>query len=615
MFLFVSFTSADPSDTLHLQLLPTQRPHALQYAYTRCKHDSRHSPIFCAIQRCNMDQHTRSVVQVHFSPFALNATTQISSKVFSTIENMDSIESLRAILAKSPQKASETTKATPNQQKRDESHYVRTTTAFSVSVPVHVPVLRYPAINVPGNGHFVSRSVPHMTEVHISSSANMNRARRLQYRKIGWVDQTTNRHHRPAPSNPTPEQAAHRFFYDGGISRESTGSTLSLTSTFDDTPTVASTLPLTPPKENVTDPKGNSELKTNQRMSSTLAAAHDVNRNNGSIWDPDDDEWLDAGQVLDTFKASYKIPTPQYPPKSSAFMTIGATIKTVLLSPTKKTNSRTEHDEGVKEKIEELGNTFCYDSAGDLNDEVMRAALLPSTHYFPSRVPDSPRYMHIIDLESYFTSTDPLLQRARPRLCDAVATVLSHTSKECLEAFLDPSIREFVYRRKVDNNEGGRILIIRRDGNEVICGAYHNLAFRKLWKLYVKSAVSVTGQWHEVYATLRTGEMAVNEGVPDWSTILPELKDETLGVARTESAQRKLELSPSKKTAKIFEDVRETSPKFMLYQSRVLAERLLWDIWYRFDKKYECRATWTADGEESGVRLMRALVGSGNLDD
>jgi hypothetical protein len=476
---------------------------------------------------------------------------------------------------------------------------VKTPPKQPVPLIAPTPVLRYPAINI-------------RASTTISKRDTNKTTRRLHDRKVSWANQTTSRRLRPTSSQATPEQAAHKSFYEDGPSRESTGSTLSLTSTLGDSPASARTTSSIPNKNN-TDPGEHSEPTRDKKMSATLAVARNLNQNKCSIWNPDDDEWLDASKVLDTFKASYKIPTPRSPIKGSAFMTFGATIKSVLLSPTKKAKEE-EQDEEVEEKIDELGNTFAYDPDGDLNDEVMAATFLAPTHYFPSHIPDSLQYMHLINLDAYFTSTSPLLQHARPRLCDAVATVLSHTSKECLKAFLDPRIREFVYRRKVDNNEGGRTLIIRREGTEVICGAYHNLAFKKLWRLYVKSVVGPTGQWHEVYATLKTGEMAVTGGVPEWGTILPEPNKEVLGFAMTESVQRKLELSPSKKNAKT-SDVSGNSPKFMLYQSRMLAERLLWDIWYRLDKKYECRAVWTTDGVESGVRLKRALVGSQDLDD
>jgi hypothetical protein len=274
-------------------------------------------------------------------------------------------------------------------------------------------------------------------------------------------------------------------------------------------------------------------------------------------------------------------------------------------------------EEEVREKVEDLRDPYLWNPEGDVNDEVMKGLFLGPTRYFPGHTIDSPRGMHLIDLDAYFESTDPVVSNARPRICDAIATVLSHTNKECLEAFLDPSIKEFIYRRKVDNSEGGLILIVRREGNEVVCGTYHNFGFKKLWKLYVKSVISVTGQWHEVFATVKPGEMIINKGTPEWGTIQPEIPEVKSGGSdskTTENTQRKLELCPVKKTAKTSDDVNETNPKFMLYQSRVLATHLLWDIWYRFDRKYECRAAWSADGEESIVRLGRALVGSEDED-
>jgi hypothetical protein len=353
-------------------------------------------------------------------------------------------------------------------------------------------------------------------------------------------------------------------------------------------------------------------------MSATFTATRGMSQYKGSVWEPEEDEWDDASKVVETFKASYKTPKPPNPTKAGALACFGtaiqSTVKSMLASPARRAKDEEERHEGeMREKIEELGNTYYCDPKGDLNDEVMRGVFLNPTRFFPGHSVDSPRGMHVIDLDAFFGSSDPLISNARPRLCDAVATVLSHTSKECLEAFLDPSTNEFIYRRKVDNNEGGLILIIRREGNEVVCGAYHNFAFKKLWKLYVKSVIIITGQWHEIFATLKPGEMIINKGTPEWGTIQPEQSEvvsDKSDSKTTENTQRKLELSPSKKTAKTSADVEETNPKFMLYQSRVLATHLLWDIWYRFDRKYECRATWTADGEESVVRMKRALVGS-----
>jgi hypothetical protein len=433
-------------------------------------------------------------------------------------------------------------------------------------------------------------------------------------RKISWADQAAN----PASSDLASEQAALGSKDDDGSSADKSGSTLSFTSTFDSASVLAPPVPAARPQGYKTIRKAEGKL-----MSATLASARSISPYKGNMWDPEEEEWGDASKVVETFKASYKTPAPRSPTKAGALSYFGtaiqSTVKSALSSPTKKAKDEEMRlEEEVWEKVEELVNPYYWNPEGDTVDDVMRGVFLSSTRFFPSQQPDSPRNTHLIDLGAYFESTDPLVSSARPRLCDAIGTVLSHTSKECLEAFLDPSTKEFIYRRKVDSNEGGLILIIRREGNEVVCGTYHNFAFKKLWKLYVKSIISVTGQWHEVFATAKPGEMIINKGTPEWGTIQPETPVVKSGEScsmMVENTQRKLELSPVKKAAKTSDDVYETNPKFMLCQSRVLATHLLWDIWYRSDRKYECRATWSADGEESIVRLKRALVGSEDEDD
>jgi hypothetical protein len=322
-------------------------------------------------------------------------------------------------------------------------------------------------------------------------------------------------------------------------------------------------------------------------------------------------------KVNQTFKASYRLPIPSNPHKPTTLSYLGTALRGVLASPAKKAqDEQMRHEEHVRDQIDELGNTYYYDPKGDLNDQVMADVFLEA-QYFTKRVGGSPRSMHVIDLDAYFKATTCLLPHARPRLCHAVATVLSHTSTACVEAFLDPTIEEFTYRRELDRSKGGMIFVIHRKGNEVVCGAYHNLGFKLLWNLYVRSLVSVTGQWHEAYATRKPGEMGINEDGPEWGTVQTEFSVRKDGQvdALVESTLRKLELSPSKKPIDKADATDGMNSKLMLYHSRVLARYLLWDIWYSFDKMYECRAIWEAAGVTSDVRLRRALVGSGDNDE
>ena len=116
-----------------------------------------------------------------------------------------------------------------------------------------------------------------------------------------------------------------------------------------------------------------------------------------------------------------------------------------------------------------MGNTYYSDPAGDVHDTVVASTFLSGSRYFRHDQAGSfARAPYVIDLERYFNTQDPLVGAAYPRLCSAVATILSHTNRECLEAFLDPRVDEFVYRREVDRSTAGNILVIRRMGNSVI---------------------------------------------------------------------------------------------------------------------------------------------------
>jgi hypothetical protein len=200
----------------------------------------------------------------------------------------------------------------------------------------------------------------------------------------------------------------------------------------------------------------------------------------GSIWDPSDDEWaeVDAQHIVSTFKASFKDPNQHGPHKSGALSRFGSTIirylppsptKLIPSSPTKLAQDATlKHEEALRDKLELLQNTYHTNPTGDLHDSTMRTVFLPGGSRYFTAPTTEPRQMHIIDLEAYFTSKDPLVQAAYPRLCDAIATILSHTTPACVEAFLNPLVGEFVYKREVERNKAGTILVLIRKGNAIV---------------------------------------------------------------------------------------------------------------------------------------------------
>ena len=122
----------------------------------------------------------------------------------------------------------------------------------------------------------------------------------------------------------------------------------------------------------------------------------------------------------------------------------------------------------------------------------------------------------------------------------------------------------------------------------------------------------MTGMWHEQYATLMSGSTPIANGVPQWDDFTP-VDEEPSNVQPTNletpnSSTRKILLSSPKKKQQ-HDELSPENPKYMLYQSRFLAQYLLRDVWVRFDGCYECRAMWEADGEVNEVRLKKTRVG------
>ncbi|KAF5848837.1 hypothetical protein GGP41_009962 [Bipolaris sorokiniana] len=388
----------------------------------------------------------------------------------------------------------------------------------------------------------------------------------------------------------------------------------------------------------------------------------------GSIWDPSDEEWaeVDAYRIANTFIASFKNPGQKNgvssPQKDrSALSRLTSTITSLIpLSPTKNTAQETPEEEpNLREKLSMLQNTYYTSPSGDLSDSIMRTCFLLRSRIFTS-TSSSPRTMHVIDLFAYFTTKDPLLQTAHPRLCDATATILSHTNIACITAFLNPSVQEFTYKREVEGRKGGTTLLIRRHRNSIIvrllpppihqsthllsypsfsfappplslylsqAGSYRNLGFSLQWSLYVRSRFNALGQWYDEYAAPTCGTTPVVGGEVMWDVFTPDgviSGDGQRGSRCAEKADCGADATSQGAVGFRLkegdgdgdgEDHGGKDAKLALYQSRMLARYLVWDVWVRLEGRYECRATWEADGEVNTVRLKRGLVGFDGDDD
>ena len=127
----------------------------------------------------------------------------------------------------------------------------------------------------------------------------------------------------------------------------------------------------------------------------------------------------------------------------------------------KEASLRTE--EHTRDMIAELldpawGNP----EAKDTHDMLMQRFYRWDYEELPGDYPA--RHMHVLNWQAFMHTTDRVIDLARPRLCDAVATILFETSPDCLTQFIDGGVKVFEWRNSSVEKNGGLSLVLRREG-------------------------------------------------------------------------------------------------------------------------------------------------------
>jgi hypothetical protein len=225
--------------------------------------------------------------------------------------------------------------------------------------------------------------------------------------------------------------------------------------------------------------------------------------------------------------------------------------------------------------VAELSDHECMEPAGeDLHDMIMYNVF---TDMFPDLPPFFPtQYMHTVTWGTLEDTDDiPLFEYVLPRLCDAVATVLFESSPKALSAFLDPTHKVFEWWRRVSTSYHQPSVVIRREGNKVTVGTFHNHGFRYIWGHYVQSIIAFTGKWTDTYAaTGSTSSVMTKEGL-DWGSFDESHVDN--------------------------EDLDPKDPKVALYLGRTLGRWMLKGRVWQDDTKSTDPVEWMVDGKVTTV--------------
>ncbi|KAF1841991.1 uncharacterized protein K460DRAFT_419968 [Cucurbitaria berberidis CBS 394.84] len=318
-------------------------------------------------------------------------------------------------------------------------------------------------------------------------------------------------------------------------------------------------------------PVFDSPPKSEPNTASILSPGKGVNCHAKSMWDADDDEFdrWPGKETMNRVTKHFMVQRDQLKNTTHVTLPRSTTYKTSEeideIPPICGANlTLQEHDD----MMHELADMNCGNPYGsDVHDEVMRQFWSRSHASLPTSFPA--RYPHLLNVNAYKESNDLIIKSAYPRLCDAVVTILQLTTPKCLVDFLDPNVKVFEWRRN------GNCLMIRREGNEVIVGTYHNFGTRYVWTYFVRSSISYTGEWTEVYAAATQGSTPVSDTGVQFDKF--EAEQNSLGIDSTDA-------------------------KFALYVGRGLAWFLLkWEVWnYRYWRQY--KVEWEVDGVVTNAR-------------
>jgi hypothetical protein len=221
----------------------------------------------------------------------------------------------------------------------------------------------------------------------------------------------------------------------------------------------------------------------------------------------------------------------------------------------------------------ELADKNCGNPNGpDAHDKVMYQFYQARCKILPVSNPAG--HLHLVDSKTYLDDKDKIVKQARPRLVDAVATVLYKTSPKCLADFMDSRIKVFEWRRD------GNCVMIHRDGNQVIVGMFHNFGTCYVWSYFVRSTISDTGAWKDVYAGASLVTTLVSQQGVDFENFATE---------------------------PVEYNVEPEDEKFALYMGRCLAVSLLtWTVW-----DFRTWRRWIVEWETDGV-VTNAMEHSNN---
>ncbi|KAJ4305172.1 hypothetical protein N0V90_000703 [Kalmusia sp. IMI 367209] len=219
---------------------------------------------------------------------------------------------------------------------------------------------------------------------------------------------------------------------------------------------------------------------------------------------------------ISTLVSRYRQPTRSYPNSYDTFRSLSSSLS----EEEESEEDRLRREENLRDLIDELQDDDAMSPTNiDQHDKIIANFFVDVYAALPYDA--APRKMHVLDWPSLNNVHDDLhiiLQHVKPRLCDAVATVLFESDPMVLDAFLNPEKKMVEWWNRTAACSRRSNIVIRRNGKEVLVATFRNQGFKLIWGHYVKCEIDADGVWSEVFGMSGFASSDVKDGEVDWDS-------------------------------------------------------------------------------------------------
>lgn len=183
-------------------------------------------------------------------------------------------------------------------------------------------------------------------------------------------------------------------------------------------------------------------------------------------------------------------------------------------------DDRLRREENLRDMIAELEDRSAMSPVGiDQHDRIISSFYVDAVEGLPCGT--HPHKMHLLDwrqLSDPFDDLSVILKEVKPRMGDAVATVLHESSPKVLEAFLDKGNKVVEWWTLAPSTSQIPSTVIRRDGNQVIVATFRSMGFCLRWSYYAKCEINEDGTWAHVFGFSGSATSSIHKGEVVWDS-------------------------------------------------------------------------------------------------